>query len=389
MKIRPWLCALLMWSLLGGSTACSDSSEEVAALKAQVEELQAQVNATSTRAPAVTEAPATTRAPATTTTQARFTAEEEAWIESELSTFVDEAGLGVTKIQARCIMKGFVEARGITGAGELLERVDAELNSGGRLSASDADAFLEPVVACANLVGITRLDIRRTEPSVDASCMVNGLQESQVADWYRTAYVEGEEVALAAMEDWMSSRIPACMATTTQAPTTTSGFKGAWKTSVEQDLMDDSWTTTFRLDAVEPFTDWFNTERQPVLYLRCQEGYMMEVFLYLGEARFADWDGKETHKTSLRYRIGDKPAVSADVPTTPGDRLSETLHRKVAFLDDDVQIIRELRGASRMVFEVDVERGFTEKTQEVLMTFDTRGLEYHLPLLTKHCPGQL
>ncbi len=116
---------------------------------------------------------------------------------------------------------------------------------------------------------------------------------------------------------------------------------------------------------------------------------MMEVFLHLGEARFADWDGKETHKTSLRYRIGDKPAVSADVPTTPGDRLSETLHRKVAFLDDDVQIIRELRGASRMVFEVDVERGFTEKTQEVLMTFDTRGLEYHLPLLTKHCPGQL
>ncbi len=58
MKIRPWLCALLMWSLLGGLTACSDSSEEVAALKAQVEELQAQVNATSTRAPAVTEAPA-------------------------------------------------------------------------------------------------------------------------------------------------------------------------------------------------------------------------------------------------------------------------------------------------------------------------------------------
>ena len=222
MKIRPWLCALLMWSLLGGLTACSDSSEEVAALKAQVEELQAQVNATSTRAPAVTEAPATTRAPATTTTQARFTAEEEAWIESELSTFVDEAGLGVTKIQARCIMKGFVEARGITGAGELLERVDAELNSGGRLSASDADAFLEPVVACANLVGITRLDIRRTEPSVDASCMVNGLQESQVADWYRTAYVEGEEVALAAMEDWMSSRIPVCMATTTtRAPATT------------------------------------------------------------------------------------------------------------------------------------------------------------------------
>jgi hypothetical protein len=153
--------------------------------------------------------------------------------------------------------------------------------------------------------------------------------------------------------------------------------------------MEDSWSTAFSLESVETFTDWFNTERQPQLYLRCQEGYMMEVFLYLGEARFADWDGIETHMTSLRYRIDDKPAVSADVPTTPGEYPSEPHVRTVAFFQDDLQIIRELRGASRMLFEVDVERGFGAKTQEVLVEFDTRGLEYHLPLLTKHCPGQL
>jgi len=219
-KIRPWLCALLMGSVLVGLTACSDSSEEVDALRAKVEELQAQVNATSTRAPAVSEAPAATTARYGTTTQVRFTADEEAWIEKGLSDF--DVGWGVTRFQSRCILQGFVEGRGITRAGEVLERVGAAVDSGGLLSASDADAFLESVAACVDLVGITLLDIERTDSRVDASCMVSGLQESQVTDWYRTLYVEGEEVARAAMDDFFSSKAILCMTTTTtQAPTTT------------------------------------------------------------------------------------------------------------------------------------------------------------------------
>lgn len=220
MKIRPWLCALLMGSVLVGLTACSDSSAEVDALRTQVEELQERLDAASVNASAATTTPATTRAPAATTTQVRFTAKEESWIENELSDF--DVGWGITRFQSRCILQGFVEGRGVTKTEELLERVDAELNSGGLLSASDADAFLEPVAACVDLVGITLLDIERTDSRVDASCMVSGLQESQVADWYRTAYVEGEEVARAAMDDFFISRSILCMTTTTtRAPATT------------------------------------------------------------------------------------------------------------------------------------------------------------------------
>ena len=393
MKIRPWLCALLIWSFLGGLTACSDSSDEVDALRTQVEELQERLDAAS----------ATTRAPSTTTTEAESTKEErdrveeeQDWIEEQLATFIQGHDLVTTRSQARCILQRFVDARGTSSAEDLFNRVNTELDSVGRLSASDADAFLEPLVACINLVAIMARDLQIADPDLDARCMVKGLEESQVADWYRTVYVEGEEAMQAAMNDWMSSRFTVCMATTTQAPTTTSGFKGSWKTSVEQDPMDDSWTTVLTLKAVETFTITppFPTKTnpvetfRPVLHLHCHQGHWMQVYVYSGGARFhwprfttsPGWDEDEPLKAALRYRVGDKPAVSADV------HLAE--NEATAWFENDVEIIRDLRGASRMHVEVDMSRNLV-LAEQVLMTFDTRGLEYHLPLLTKHCPGQL
>ena len=154
--------------------------------------------------------------------------------------------------------------------------------------------------------------------------------------------------------------------------------------------MDDSWTTVLTLKAVEKFTitdaggtnsRWLGSFR-PVLYLRCQQGHWMQVYVYSGGARF-HWPlftEDETPKPSLRYRVGDKPAVSADV------LLSED--RGTVWFENDVEIIRGLRGASRMHVEVDMSVNLTI-SERVLMSFDTRGLEHHLPLLTKHCPGQL
>ena len=155
--------------------------------------------------------------------------------------------------------------------------------------------------------------------------------------------------------------------------------------------MDDSWTTTLSLDSVETFTVTppFPTNTnpvatyRPVLYLQCHQGYLMQVYVYSGGARFAQWmDEDGSIMASLRYRVGDKPAESADVP------ISED--RGTAWFIDanPVEIIRDLRGASRMHVEVDVMLNMVADGK-VLMTFDTRGLEYHLPLLTKHCPGQL
>ena len=157
--------------------------------------------------------------------------------------------------------------------------------------------------------------------------------------------------------------------------------------------MDDSWTTTLSLDAVEIFTittgmDAIRTVYRPVLYLGCQQGYLMQVCVYSGGTKFArigdltwgEWDEGESLKASLRYRVGDKPAESAD--------LHLAKNKATAWFENNVEIIRDLRGASRMLVEVDVVPGFSGR-QQVLMTFDTRGLEHHLPLLTKHCPGQL
>ena len=213
-KVRPWVCGLLVSSALGSLTACSNSSEEVAALRDQVEELQAQLDATSTRAPAVTEAPATTRATTTTTTEAQSTKEErdrieeeQNWIEEQLAAFIQGNDLITTQFQARCILKRFVDARGISGAEDLVDRVDADLNSAGRLSAFDADAFLEPLVACINLVAIMARDLQIADPDLDARCMVKGLEESQVADWYRTVYVEGQEALAVSGENMAQAEI--------------------------------------------------------------------------------------------------------------------------------------------------------------------------------------
>ena len=77
----------IVWLFFGaaavlGVTACSDSSDEIAALQAQVAELQEQVSQTTTRAPTLTRPTTTTRAPATTrattTTRAPATTQTQA-----------------------------------------------------------------------------------------------------------------------------------------------------------------------------------------------------------------------------------------------------------------------------------------------------------------------
>jgi hypothetical protein len=216
-----------MGSVLVGLTACSDSSAEVDALRTQVEELQERLDAASVNDSAATTTPATTRAPSTTTTEAQSTKEErdrieeeQNWIEEQLAAFIQGNDLITTRPAARCILQRFVDARGISGAEDLVDRVDADLNSAGRLSASDADAFLEPIVACVNLVTVTARDLQISEPDLDVRCMVEGLEESQVANWYRVYFVEGQAEMQAVMADWFFPRIPLCqvMTTTTSAP---------------------------------------------------------------------------------------------------------------------------------------------------------------------------
>ncbi len=250
MKIRPWLWALLMGSVLVGLTACSDSSDEVDALRTQVEELQERLDAASANASAATTTPATTRAPSTTTTEAQSTKEErdrveeeQNWIEEQLAAFIQGNDLITTRFQARCILKRFVDARGTSGAEDLVNRVDADLNSVGRLSASDADAFLEPIVACINLVAITERDLQISNPDMDAQCMVEGLKESQVANWYRVYFVDGQADMQAVMADWLFSRIPLCQLTTTTTTTASLGhvFSEAEILSLENMCPGGNW----------------------------------------------------------------------------------------------------------------------------------------------------
>ena len=70
-------------ALLFGA-ACTDSSDELAALKRQVKDLQQQVNAASPEAPATPRAPATTRASVTTHT---FTDAEASSLQNMCPTF--------------------------------------------------------------------------------------------------------------------------------------------------------------------------------------------------------------------------------------------------------------------------------------------------------------
>lgn len=266
MKVRLWLPVLFTCGLLGGLTACGDStslselsvgrciedidgwgspsgkqltpcrdgaaeivSQGIAGTECPSgsyrERLSNNVNQVCVRPyGTTTTTTADPTGPATTTTKAPFTAEELNWIQEELSGFVDTNDLIATAGQGRCILQRFVEARGVSGAEALVERVDHQLESGNRLSPSDADAFLDPIVACVDLVQVTRRDIKSAEPDLDAWCVVTGLAESRVADWYRTFFVEGEAAMQVTMNEWLLPSVSRCLGippASTAAPATT------------------------------------------------------------------------------------------------------------------------------------------------------------------------
>jgi hypothetical protein len=268
-KVRLWLPVLFTCGLLGGLAACGDSpsASELSAgrcveddgglgsfregveivpcekgtgeivsrgiagtecplgsrgetLRNGLTQLCVRPYGTTTTTTADPTGPATT----TTTTKPQFTGEELNWIQEELSGFVDTSDLVATAGQGRCILQRFVKARGVSGAEALVERVDHQSESGNRLSPSDADAFLDPIVACVDLVQVTRRDIKSAEPDLDAWCVVTGLAESRVADWYRTFFVEGEAAMQATMNEWLLPSVSRCLGippASTAAPATT------------------------------------------------------------------------------------------------------------------------------------------------------------------------
>lgn len=168
------------------------------------------IPSTKTEATTVTAVPTTNRV-ITTTTPERLSAEEKAYIDREFSGVVATAGLPITLQEGRCLLEHLVETHGIKGTEDLLDRFDTQLSSIGRVSASDADAFLQPFTLCADLVSITRRDLQTEAPEIDADCMLRGTTEAQIALWYRAAFSQGAEAMRAHVLQWMSAKLPLCM----------------------------------------------------------------------------------------------------------------------------------------------------------------------------------
>ncbi|MBL88876.1 MAG: hypothetical protein CL517_01200 [Actinobacteria bacterium] len=245
-KLGAVVCLLLLASACGGSS----DSDELAALREEVSMLKEQITTTTlatttttttttTVAPATTAAGArltTTVAPVTTVVGARFTDQERAFIDREVSTLTSGSSsaalLPVSLSEARCFIEDIVETRGISGTKDLLEHVDQQLSTGGLLSRSDTNAFLQPFVKCVDLVLYTKASVVAEVPDIDADCMFQDLSEKQISAWYEEYFINGEAAMNAALQSEFYPRIPICLpgggapvativTTTMRAPATT------------------------------------------------------------------------------------------------------------------------------------------------------------------------
>lgn len=223
----------------------------------------------------------------TTTTRPRFTGKELNWIQEELSSFVDASDLVATAGQGRCILQRFVEARGVSGAEALVERIDHQLESGNRLSPSDADAFLDPIVACVDLVQVTRRDIQSAQPDLDGWCVVTGLAESRVADWYRTFFVEGEAAMQSMTNEWLLPSVSRCLGippASTAAPAT-STYSGPalpnFSSETELTYGDETNWKRWCTDLIDWLKQKTGKYRNIVLEKNCKTDRLREIQLHI------------------------------------------------------------------------------------------------------------
>ena len=142
---------------------------------------------------------------------------------------------------------------------------------------------------------------------------------------------------------------------------------GRWAVALDRSRMDDSLTVTLSLGADAPIKAWLKVV-QPSLILRCKER-ALDTYVAIQTAAAVELGGG--HTVRLRF---DGEAPNGE------DWLESTDHAGL-FAPEPEVFLNRLRSTDRLTME------FTPfNAPPVTMSFDTRGLRYHVNRLIDACP---
>ena len=109
-----------------------------------------------------------------------------------------------TEGQAECAIVTMMRVEGVARTGQLM--TDA---STGGMSVEDAQALVQPVAYCVDLVAMVRAELTSVGVPQDQDCLLAGVDEADVATWYVAVFTDGPAGFNAALSEGIDLTCPA------------------------------------------------------------------------------------------------------------------------------------------------------------------------------------
>ena len=109
-----------------------------------------------------------------------------------------------TEVQAECAIVTMMRVEGVARTGQLM--TDA---STGGMSVEDAQALVQPVAYCVDLVAMVRAELTSVGVPQDQDCLLAGVDEAEVATWYVAVFTDGPAGFNTALNEGVDLTCPA------------------------------------------------------------------------------------------------------------------------------------------------------------------------------------
>ena len=108
-----------------------------------------------------------------------------------------------TEDQAECAIVTMMRVEGVARTGWLMN----EARTGG-MSVEDAQALVQPVAYCVDLVAMARAELTSVGVPQDLDCLLAGVVEEEVATWYVAVFTDGPAGFNAALREGVDLTCP-------------------------------------------------------------------------------------------------------------------------------------------------------------------------------------
>jgi len=108
-----------------------------------------------------------------------------------------------TEEQAECAIVTMMRVEGVARTGQLMN----DARTGG-MSVEDAQALVQPVAYCVDLLVMVRAEMTAMGVPQDLNCLLAGLDEADVATWYVAVFTDGRAGFNAALSEGVDLTCP-------------------------------------------------------------------------------------------------------------------------------------------------------------------------------------